>query len=296
LRQNAVETFESITTSGAIMDAAIHSKAPLVVFDEFNLDVSVRLVDALERCPYERPVVVVVSSSLERGLAELGWTRSTYRVGFVRTQNLLDDLERTLDELLKTEPTPDFDRSSPGPSSLELRWESETNAALDDLSRSLTRIEWAGPQAHRVVSSLNVECALAENDALKANITLMYMASFARFYFNMTAAIPQQAAFFAARRPTTARDTLEQLRDTKVGDRFVDDTFICKADDNGLVETRALLRLIANAARNLDFIELSEYFLVARSEKAMLEPTLVALSTSLDLWRALARRRLGIGA
>ena len=170
LRAEKMRVVEHLGAAEALAWARAHPFAPLVINDPGELGRALYIVERLEATMKPRPVVVVVSNELERGLAALGWQRSTFRVGFVRRQNLAGDLHAALDDLAKTEPelpahvidrerdvdeasnAPDFDTAALAAELRSLsswcggvvdrvRWSYEVHAVVDDVEGVLV-VAW----------------------------------------------------------------------------------------------------------------------------------------------------------
>src|SRR5262245_25272273 len=107
LQSRRVVIDDVFSDRGALDAIKRRPDAPIVVHDPGQLDEALRLVSALDKRA-RRPIVVVVSPDLDRGLAALGWKASTHRIGFVRAKSAVADFDAALDDLLPNEPEPEF--------------------------------------------------------------------------------------------------------------------------------------------------------------------------------------------
>lgn len=269
-------------------------RRPVIVLDAGTLDRAAALVRDLGRLD-STPPLVVISDALHRGLAELGWSGSTWGVHFVRAELLAEDLPVALDEAMAKQP--ELDESDGPPPELE-----EGSALAFDVEKLraalLERAAWAAPVVEQVGSRLELRARLPELGEREARLELSWPAgSDVRLSLALQAPLPARRASFSARRGQGGlrgglRGLLARLDDQQVGEPTFDDAMQVRADDAGLAEARAQLALLDDVAA-LEELSFDGEALFARARGLGRDEALALGAAVLALWRGVVRGRLG---
>jgi hypothetical protein len=290
LRSAKIRVVEHQSAAEALAWSRAHPFAPLIVNDPGHLDRSLHIVERLEATMKPRPIVVVVNNALDDGLAELGWTRSTYRVGFARTQNLAVDLHTALDDLVKGEPdlpADVVDRERTVDEGGDTRFDV---AALADSLRAASA--WAGGVVDRVGSSVEVHAAA---DDVECRLVVAWRDSAgARFDVSLDAALPSGAGFVVRRQePNLRPGMLAGLHAPGLEHAEFDALFeLAPADEAGLDDARAIASTLVAAPATLDAF-VAEIARVRAGGRGLARSDALDLATwLLEAWHSLVGRRL----
>lgn len=275
-------------------DARRAPRRPVVVVDPGHLDRARALAHDLGQLE-SPPPLVVISDALKRGLAELGWSGSTWGVHFARAELLAEDLPVALDEAMAKQP--ELDESDGPPPEL-----AEGSALAFDVGELraalLLRAAWAAPVVEQVGSRLELRARLPELDEREARLELSWPeGSDARLSLTLQAPLPARRAAFSARRERGGlrgglRGLWTRLQDPQVGEPGFDEAMQVRADDAGLAEARAQLSLLDDVAA-LEELSLDGDVLLARATGLGRDEALALGAAVLALWRGVVRGRLG---
>ncbi|HEY4221156.1 MAG TPA: hypothetical protein VGO62_07430 [Myxococcota bacterium] len=302
LRAQRVRVVEHSTASSALRWAQAHVHAPQIVYDPGRLDRAVDLLERLESALQPRPVVIVVSDSLEQGLAELGWKRSTYRVGFVRAQNLSGDLDNALDDLLLAEPelaVDVIDREREPEDDETVRF--DVAALTAELASTCA---WAGAHVERMGRSIEVRVGI-EDPVLEGELVAGWRDPDGKsFELSFVGALPPGVDGFSvwAARNIGALDGI--LREpaallSQVPD--VDPRFAARFDagfqlrpesDEGLAEAHSVAGTLASVPAAVDEVLVGVERASGRAGNVPRAAVLDHVRFFLEVWRVLARTRL----
>lgn len=288
--------------SGAAVDWSMrHPHAPLFLFDGDQLDDTARIVGELENNVRRgrvgrRPVVLVVTPRLERGLAEVGWSGSTHRVAFIRTEHLLHDVACALADFAGSEPEPPAD---PVLSSLVTSRVDEARFDVARLGRELEQsLAWLGARWERVQSSWMARVAAPEASDVESTLAVAWLDADGRaFSFRLDGALARAPGVFSARAPQGIWGAIERWReDREVGERHFDDAYTVHADDAGLVEASRVKDLLRRFPGFLDALNWTEDAFCARAESLEREALVPVVEAAARAWHLLVRARLGLVA
>ncbi len=290
-RERRVRAVEHRSVAQAVAWAKKNPWAPHVLEDPGVLDRALHLVEDLERAFERRPLVVVISPSLQRGLGELGWRRSTYRVGFARSENLVDDLSGALDDLVRGEPELPGDVMD-----RERALDSADDATSFDVDALVADVAqtgaWAAGLAARVGGTVEMHATLRDLEGRFVATWLDPAGS--RFNVSFAAALPPAPGAFSAWSTRGLAGALGGvLQRPTLGDARFDDAFQLQGDEAGLETARAVCETLAVADARVEELAVVFDRITARASRVDRDALPRVSSWLLELWRVVARHRVG---